>query len=691
MPHLFQPMRLGARDKIFRYFDFASNEISGTHQPILLILDHGHMDEQSLLLQPQRKKKLSIVSTADSIATIQTNPNDNTILLNRIEPPEQLKVVVGWRRTWLWWVCMWTVGGAASVGLILRALAATVTTASRSSNAWAVAAPAARLSPSHSGRYQHHHHRGSVSSWTAFVPSLARLPLGISTSFTTIATKSPRTMGPSSVASTMTISQTRANDDDCSLDVLPSMSNFLQQCLTRLQQQTHDNTRNSEKKHSHVSTVASDHSIHVVIGNEAGDADSIVSAIAWAYVTSCYSAWYDHLHDNDNTPWSSEELRIPICSIPRGDLETQRPEMMLLLRLAGLDPSLLLYPADLDMWWSQSSSNDSMDVTLVDHNRLSSSWSSAQQSLGRLRVVEIVDHHVDEQLYLNTVTNRNIAFDQGQALVASACTLVVEQMQNVWRLSSGSGAPREQCAATIPAPLGVLLLGVILLDSINLSPSAGKVTERDVQAVQTLLDCTNWTEAVTFGPADASAALALGPRNHQPDLSILFNVLQNAKFAPSFWKSLSVRDALRLDYKRFSTPRRDAADPAAIGISTVLLPWSDFVSQENVAESIHAFMQEMNVSLFGIMLAYTNDNDGGLHRELVLVTKASDVDTTVLSDLVNYMLTHHDNPLKLTEMVDPLLQSNSVLTMRCFVQHNVQGSRKQVAPALLEFFKLSSS
>jgi exopolyphosphatase len=495
----------------------------------------------------------------------------------------------------------------------------------------------------------------------------------------------------------MTISQTRASDDDCSLDVLPSMSNFLQQCQNRLQQQTHDNTRNSEKEHSHVSTVASDRSIHVVIGNEAGDADSIVSAIAWAYVTSCYSAWYDHLHDNDNTPWSSEERRIPICSIPRGDLETQRPEMMLLLRLAGLDPSLLLYPADLEMWGSQSSSNDSMEVTLVDHNRLSSCWSSAQQSLGRLRVVEIVDHHVDEQLYLDTVTNRNIAFDQGQALVASACTLVVEQIRNVWR-SSGSTttsdlacAPREQCAATIPAPLGVLLLGVILLDSINLSPSAGKATERDVQAVQTLLDCTNWTEAVTFGPADTSAALALGPRNHQPDLSILFNALQSAKFAPSFWKSLSVRDALRLDYKRFSTPRRDAADPEAIGISTVLLPWSDFVSQENVAESIHAFMQEMSVSLFGIMLAYTNDNDGGLHRELVLVTKDSDVDTTVLSDLANYMLTHHDNPLKLTEMVDPLLQSKSVLTMRCFVQHNVQGSRKQVAPALLEFFKRSSS
>jgi uncharacterized protein (DUF2126 family) len=50
------------------------------------------MDEQSLLLQPQRKKKLSIVSTAEFIATIQSNPNDKTVLLNRIEPLEQLKL-----------------------------------------------------------------------------------------------------------------------------------------------------------------------------------------------------------------------------------------------------------------------------------------------------------------------------------------------------------------------------------------------------------------------------------------------------------------------------------------------------------------------------------------------------------------------------------------------------------------------
>jgi exopolyphosphatase len=489
--------------------------------------------------------------------------------------------------------------------------------------------------------------------------------------------------------------------------VVPSLSDFLQQCQTRLQQQKHDYTRNSKRDDSHANTfVANERNVHVVIGNEAGDADTIVSAIAWAYVTSCYSAWYDHhLHgddydDNNNRPWSSEEeIKIPICSIPRDDLETQRPEMMLLLRLAGLDPSILLYPANVETWWSQSSSADHMDVTLVDHNRLSSSWSSVQHSSSsRLRVVEIVDHHVDEQLYLDTVTNRNIAFDQGQALVASACTLVVEQIQIVWRRPGSNtakshlgGTARELCAATIPAPLGILLLGVILLDSINLSPSAGKVTERDVQAVQTLLDCTNWTEAVTLDPADATAALALDPRNHQPDLSTLFNALQNAKFAPSFWKSLSVRDALRLDYKRFSITQRDAADPTAIGISTVLLPWSDFVSQASVAESILAFMQEMNVSLFGIMLAYTNDNDGYLRRELVLMTEASDAETTVLNDLVNYLLTHYENPLKLTEMVDPLVQSDSVLTMRCFVQQNVQASRKQVAPALLDFFKRSSS
>jgi exopolyphosphatase len=52
----------------------------------------------------------------------------------------------------------------------------------------------------------------------------------------------------------------------------------------------------------------------VVIGNEAGDADTIVSAVALAYVESV----------------KSSQTKTPIVAIPKADLETLSPEVGLL-------------------------------------------------------------------------------------------------------------------------------------------------------------------------------------------------------------------------------------------------------------------------------------------------------------------------------------------------------------------------
>eukprot|EP00978_Attheya_sp_CCMP212_P020722 scaffold59640_cov50-Attheya_sp.AAC.4 len=194
---------------------------------------------------------------------------------------------------------------------------------------------------------------------------------------------------------------------------------------------------------------------HFVIGNEAGDADTIISAITLAYVESM----------------AGKTQKTPIVAIPKIDFETQRPEVNLLLQLAGISINDLLFVDDPRIKSNKDTSNCA-DVTLVDHNVLSESLVNKNWT-----VVEIVDHHQDKKQYLDSCSgvNRAIAFADNRALVASACTLVSERLKETWDPSS-----------LYPMSLGVLLMGGILLDSVNLSPEVGKVTQRDIDATENL-------------------------------------------------------------------------------------------------------------------------------------------------------------------------------------------------------------
>lgn len=420
---------------------------------------------------------------------------------------------------------------------------------------------------------------------------------------------------------------------------------------------------------------------NLVIGNEAGDADSIVSAIALAYVDSVILMMHDSNNDDDVD--SKKRAKTPVVSTSKADLETQRPETVLLLQLAGVSTDALLFVDDpwilLEQQQQQQASTFAM--TLVDHNRLSDKFSS-----GRHTVVEIVDHHSDEGLYMDNNSNdgnnnsaccvRNIAFSNAEALVASTCTLVVERLQEN-KVRGGDHSFHY------PAQLSLLLLGVILLDSVNMAPAAGKATPRDAAALKALLDHTNWREESLLGDK-AAQVLKLGDSSaDKPDTTALFDALQNAKFAPAFWKSLAVRDALRLDYKSFAYGGSSTATcPSSFGVSTVLMPLIDFQTKDSVTDSIRAYMIEMHADLLVIMLAYTDNETGGLHRELLLAA----TDNFPVNEMAQFLQTHDGNSLQLTDVLGTATKESG-LAIRCFSQGNAKASRKQVAPILLQFFE----
>ena len=218
--------------------------------------------------------------------------------------------------------------------------------------------------------------------------------------------------------------------------------------------------------------------IHLILGNEAGDADSIVSAIGLGYAKTMIRRGGMRRGMTTTTPAA---VVVPVVSVPRAEVHL-RSDVVLLLDLAGIpiedlvcvdddDASRLLSPppsslssssssSSLLSSSSSSSSSPELKLTLVDHNRLRSSLVHLSSS-----VVEILDHHEDEACHAGVTAfsgAREIVYVDGAASVASTCTLVTERA-----LGGTSGD-------VVDASLGLLLLGVILLDSVNMSPGAGK-------------------------------------------------------------------------------------------------------------------------------------------------------------------------------------------------------------------------
>lgn len=343
-------------------------------------------------------------------------------------------------------------------------------------------------------------------------------------------------------------------------------------------------------------------STQIAIGNPAGDADSVVSALGWAYATTQQEA--SHI--------------TPVVSIARQDLLTQRPETMALFRLADVDVHALICRDELE----EELPPPPYQITLLDHNHESTGLDGT--------VVSILDHHVDEGQHPEA-TRRTIAFVDDRALVASTCTLVAEALYD---------------RPSIPSSLALLLLGVILLDSINLSETAGKVTDRDRKAVQ-------WLSQYT--PADYQTTA-----QHTQ----LFERLQSAKFDPDFWASLSVYDALRLDYKDFG---------GGWGLSSVAL-W-----KTQVDDDVVRFMNDKTLDFLGVLWAQPQE-DGSLRRELIWCANKS-----VWSDSQLDALYEHCNRQDLQLKLLCESTTHPTLTLRHYSQANVQASRKQVAPILSDF------
>ncbi|XP_018615395.2 exopolyphosphatase PRUNE1 [Scleropages formosus] len=177
--------------------------------------------------------------------------------------------------------------------------------------------------------------------------------------------------------------------------------------------------------------------VHIVLGNETCDLDSMVSALVFAYF----------LHR------TSGKTAVPVLNIKRSELAL-RTDSTFLLRQSGLPQEALVFRDEVDLPGLGRAGR--LALTLVDHNILPSADGALEGA-----VVEVIDHHVLERTPSDSCA---VTLES----VGSCATLVTECIA-------------REAPELLDRQMAQLLYGTIVLDCVNMAPEARKVTPKDSQ------------------------------------------------------------------------------------------------------------------------------------------------------------------------------------------------------------------
>lgn len=364
--------------------------------------------------------------------------------------------------------------------------------------------------------------------------------------------------------------------------------------------------------------------VHLVMGNEAADADSIVSALVLAFAK----------HERSSP---APACFVPVLPISRAELRL-RCDVMALFQALEVDVEALVFVDEFPWVHSRVRARHvALLATLVDHNALNNKRVASPPE-----VVEILDHHMDMRAHL--AAEREVAFQDGQALVASTCTIVAERMLDELLVE----APMEVKA--LPA---TLLLGVIALDSVDFDPRAKKVTPRDVAV------------------ADRLEPLAFADRR------ALFSWLQAEKFNPGHWASFSLENCLQCDYKEFS-----AAGELTYGVSAVLIDLDSFARKagngQELVDAMERYRFENELQFLLVMTIFVTD-DGERRRQLLFYRpKGEGEGSKAVDQCVTFFRTEGSLATEPVELPENYRRPE----LLAFAQRNSGASRKQVVPLI---------
>lgn len=383
-----------------------------------------------------------------------------------------------------------------------------------------------------------------------------------------------------------------------------------------------------------------------VVGNEAADADSVISAIAWGLAFGLQ----------------------PVVGCTSTDLLLRR-DVLAVLSMCSIEPT--------DLMCMDTVPDPAIDVTerwtLVDH----CAWDKQARACPE-HIDTIIDHHHDHGAHPLVVppadfkpTAAGLALDQAvpcaeavaaaghgrcavfdaahNASVASTCTLVAAGIQaaapEVWDLPYGFDLARA-------------LLTVMQVDARFGSPGS-KATAADEQVASQL--------ASIVWPGEERGVD--GAAWWQPAVQKCADAVLATKFEKSWWRTLQPQDALRVDAKIFA-----GSGGARLYTAAVLLDVTE-LNLPSLAEAAKLFCKKYNCC--GV-LCLTMEVEPAMRRGLALITPTAGAQK-------------HRQLAALAENADLLgltvLSKQSVATagvdMTVWRQGNAKPSRKQVVPLLM--------
>ncbi|XP_042081883.1 exopolyphosphatase PRUNE1 isoform X1 [Haplochromis burtoni] len=339
---------------------------------------------------------------------------------------------------------------------------------------------------------------------------------------------------------------------------------------------------------------------HVVLGNEACDIDSMVSALAYAYFLSKTA--------------HGEMLVLPLLNIRQSELRL-RSDSVFLLRQAALSLDLLVFRDQLDLRALQRAGR--LRLTLVDHNVLPSSDSDLEEA-----VAEVIDHHHLEREPSPTcpVTAET---------VGSCATLVTERII-------------QRAPEILDLQLAHLLYAAIVVDCVDMSPAAGKVTPKDSQ----------------YAAALENLFPALPPRG------ALFQELHRAKLDVS---GLNTEEMLLKDMKAVSGSLN-------LSVSVLYISLQEFLQREDLEAELSGFCQKYGYDLLLLMTIFFTESKEPI-RELAVFSHS----TTCREQVSQYLEQAQSPALNLS----PLSSPHSHIS--AYHQGNSLASRKKLLPIMKDF------
>ncbi|KAL3887239.1 hypothetical protein ACJMK2_027186 [Sinanodonta woodiana] len=342
--------------------------------------------------------------------------------------------------------------------------------------------------------------------------------------------------------------------------------------------------------------------VHVVLGNESCDLDSAVAALTYAF--------YLH-HKSVKDPGV---LYLPVLNIT-SDQYRLRTETVYFLGRLNIKQTDLTFRDDVDLQTLKAIGK--LDLTLVDHNVLV----VHDQSLEDI-VTTVIDHRTrdrQEQAGVRVVID----------LVGSCCTLIAEEL-----LSDPDFNLNHQVA--------LLLYGTILIDTVNRSVAAGKLTQRDeavLQRLEGVLQDVNGDQ--------------------------LYEDIQMAKCDLS---GLTTMEILEKDIKMVS------GTSMTVAMSSVSVDIQELLSRDGLTSDLETFCQQMGCPVLVVMSITVADEDN-TNRQLAVFST-----NRIFREQICDVLDLSTNPNLQLEPVAVSLENISI-----FRQGNVKASRKKVLPVIKAF------